>query len=106
MTCVKCSVNNCSYNKDGGCYVEKIQVGGKSSTEEDCTCCGTFLNQEHYSNLAEYTSSRSEAEEVGCNVETCKHNGNCQCTLDEIEVCGCNHTGNYTETKCASFELE
>ncbi|HEX3029288.1 MAG TPA: DUF1540 domain-containing protein [Clostridia bacterium] len=42
---VKCSVENCDYNKSRICYADKLEVntmgGGKAETS-DGTCCTTF----------------------------------------------------------------
>ena len=104
MTEVKCSVESCSYNKDGGCYINPIQIGGKGAVEDNLTCCGSFLNRQHYSNLAEYTSMRGAAEAVSCNVNTCRYNEHEECTRSDISVVGDRDVNVYTETKCNSFE--
>ena len=45
---VKCSVENCSYNKSHTCHADKIEVNamgdGKAKTS-DGTCCSTFENK-------------------------------------------------------------
>lgn len=106
MTQVKCSVSSCSYYKDGGCYVNPVKIGGQGAVEDSLTCCGSYLNRQHYSNLAEYTSRRGAADCVSCNVSTCEHNRNQECTLSEIQVDGLRSTNIYTETKCASFDKQ
>ena len=104
MTKVKCGVDTCSYNQQGGCYVSEINVGGKGATNEALTCCGTFLNKQVYSNLAGYTCMRGEADTVLCRVDTCKHNGEGLCTLKEIQVGAKGGANIYTETECLSYD--
>lgn len=104
MTHVNCTVTSCSYNKDRNCYMNPINVGGKGAPTENDTCCGSYLNQKGYSNLAEYTSHRGEADTVACNVNSCKFNSNCRCRKDSIEVGGSRDTTYYTETNCCSYE--
>jgi hypothetical protein len=44
---VKCSVDNCNYNKNNMCYAKELEVNtmgdGKAQTS-DGTCCTTFKN--------------------------------------------------------------
>lgn len=104
MTKVKCSVSNCSYNKDHVCYAERVAIGGQAAVEDESTCCGTFLNEEAYSNLAEHTGYKSVCDAVTCTVATCAHHKNHQCMLDSIQVEGSNQTAVYIETCCSSFK--
>ena len=80
MTKINCDVTNCSYNCSGNCFSNRIDIGGMASCSENDTCCGSFLDKKHYSDLT-----------------------NCLCNLSSIQV----HGGNanlYTETNCASFD--
>ena len=104
MTKVKCSVQSCSYNQNGDCFVSEVNIGGKGATNEMLTCCGSFLNKNVYSNLAQYTSMRGEAEEVLCRVDTCRYYETGKCSLLEIQVGERNEAKYYTETDCLSFE--
>lgn len=104
MTKVSCSVSSCSYYKDGGCYVSTVNIGGKGASSDHLTCCGSFLDRQHYSNLAEYTCNRGETETVLCNVNTCKYNENEVCSLNEIHVGGEKEARIYTETECKSYD--
>ena len=103
MTQIKCSVSSCSYNKDYACYVNPVNIGGKGAPDEECTCCGSFLSRQNYSNLAEYTSMRSEVNTVNCVVNTCEYNKCDKCTKDHIDVGGNNDACIYSETECNSF---
>lgn len=104
MTKVNCSVDNCSYNKEQCCYAERVAVGGQGATDERVTCCGTFLNKAHYSNLAEHTEYKSVCDAVSCMVGTCRYNENHACKLESIQVIGEDPATLYVDTDCSSFE--
>ncbi len=101
---VSCSVGSCSYNERGVCYAGTIKIGGQGAAEEEGTCCGSFLNQRHYSNLSEYTSMRGATDEINCAVGTCEYNSDEKCTLKSIQVGGGREIQLYSETECQSFE--
>lgn len=102
---IKCSVESCSYNQDNCCCANIVNVGGKGSTDNCDTCCGTFLNSLGYSNLAQYTENRGGVDAILCRVSTCAYHSDEHCTLQEIEVG--NEKGMdaeiYTQTDCLSF---
>lgn len=106
MTKVSCSVENCSYNNNQACYAERVAIGGQGATNERITCCGTFLNKGHYSNLAEHTEYKSPCQAVSCSVATCRHNQNQLCDLGSIDVIGESPATLYVDTDCASFEIK
>ncbi|MDA3730430.1 DUF1540 domain-containing protein [Niameybacter massiliensis] len=106
MTKVKCSVSNCSYNKDHVCYAERVAIGGQAAVVDEATCCGTFLNEDAYSNLAEHTAYKSACKAVSCTVATCVHHKNDQCMLDCIAVEGSGNAAAYVETCCSSFKAQ
>ena len=43
MAEINCSVNNCSHNKSGVCYSNRVNIGGLNSSCSKDTCCGSFL---------------------------------------------------------------
>ena len=51
MTKINCDVTNCSYNCSGNCFSNRIDIGGMASCSENDTCCGSFLDKKHYSDL-------------------------------------------------------
>ena len=106
MTKVQCSVTKCSYNNSEVCYASRIAVGGQGAVEEEGTCCGTFLHEDVYSNLAEHTEYKSNCDYVSCTVGSCAYNDNAnqKCTLDSIQVEGSDNPTAYIETYCSSFE--
>lgn len=103
MARVNCGVSSCSYNKERICYADSVNIGGKGATKRESTCCGSFLDHQHYSNLAEHTSNRGSAELITCQVDTCAYNAKQECRLTDIEVGGSREASIYTETRCQSF---
>lgn len=101
---INCGARSCSYNKNSACYIGTINVGGKTAENSNNTCCGSYLNEMTYSNLADYTSMRGETENINCCVGTCQHNDGGTCSLKEVEIGGSKNTIYYTETNCQSFE--
>lgn len=104
MPKISCGVVSCSYNQSQECNANVIQIGGKGANECQQTCCGTFLNSDSYSNLAQYTSNRGGVEKILCRVDTCVYNGDNQCTLSEINVGSAERVDVYSETECQSFQ--
>ena len=101
---VSCSVESCSYNQSRVCYAGTIKIGGQGASEEDGTCCGSFLNQRSYSNLSDYTSMRGATDEINCTVGNCRYNSEKKCSLSSIDVGGDRETQLYSETMCQSFD--
>lgn len=86
------------------CYAERVAIGGQGAVEEDATCCGTFLNEDVYSNLAEHTEYKSPCDFVSCTVGTCQYNADQRCSLNSIDVESSGHASLYIETCCSSFK--
>ncbi|GAA0078577.1 DUF1540 domain-containing protein [Clostridium sp. CTA-5] len=103
MQKINCGVTNCSHNCSGTCYANRVDIGGQSAQKDCDTCCGSFLDKKHYSDLTNNTNSSSECDCLVCSVETCKHNYNKLCDLSSITVDGSN-PNMYTETQCESFK--
>lgn len=104
MTKVQCGVTNCSYNNDQVCYAKRVAIGGQGAVEDQGTCCGTFLNNDAYSNLAEHTEYISPCDAVSCTVGSCTYNKEQKCSLKDIQVEGSGNAGVYIETYCSSFK--
>jgi hypothetical protein len=102
---INCDVTNCSHNKTGICYSNRVDIGGMSASSERGTCCGSFLQESHYSNLTNNTNSKGKCDALTCNVETCTYNSNRLCNLDSINVSG-DGAQIYSETKCSSFDAK
>lgn len=105
MERISCSVEKCSHNKDSVCYANRVNIGGRSVYSNTETCCGSFLNNLLYSDLTNNVNGGGSCDTIVCFVETCKHNCNTLCELNNIEVGGMSAEV-YQETICNSFETE
>lgn len=103
MQKINCDVTNCSHNKSGVCFSNRVDIGGMNACTDCGTCCGSFLNKSLYSDLTSNTNSSGPCDALICGVESCEHNCNKLCNLDAIQVSG-NDTQIYSETECVSFE--
>lgn len=108
MQKINCEVTNCSHNKSGVCYSNRVDIGGINACSESGTCCGSFLNEAHYGDLTSNTNSNSHShcDCLICKVESCTHNQNTLCDLNSINVCGSSTSQIYYETECGSFEAK
>lgn len=104
MAKINCQVTNCSHNNSGLCYANCVDIVGSSVKKDYDTCCGSFLNKLHYSELTCNTLSSGSCDCLKCTVVTCAFNSNKLCTLDNIQVGG-EHVEYYTQTECDSFTL-
>jgi len=104
MQKINCTISNCSHNKNGICYSNKVDIGGVSACSSNSTCCGSFLDKSLYSCLTSNANSNSQCDCLVCTAENCSHNINKTCELSSINICG-NSAKIYTETKCCNFEL-
>jgi hypothetical protein len=102
---INCNVNNCSHNKKGICYSNRVDIGGISASSECGTCCGSFLNKALYSALTNNTNSTMQCTSLICKAENCAHNYNNLCDLRSIDVSGLK-AQIYAETECASFNAK
>jgi hypothetical protein len=105
MNRINCDVTNCSHNKTGICYSNRVDIGGVSASSERGTCCGSFLNESLYSDLTNNTNSKGQCDALTCNVESCAHNDNKLCDLNSVNVSG-NGVQVYSETRCSSFDYK
>ncbi len=105
MEKINCNVSNCSHNCSGVCYSNRVDIGGTSACSSNGTCCGSFLDESLYGNLTSNTNSSSKCNCLVCSAENCVHNKNKYCTLSAITVSGLNSRV-YSETECASFEMQ
>jgi hypothetical protein len=103
MAKINCKVTNCSHNQSGECYANCIDIVGSSAKKECDTCCGSFLDNRHYSELTNNTLSMGSCDCLKCTVETCTYNENRLCSLDQIQVGG-QRVEFYTQTECSSFQ--
>ena len=105
MAKINCSVTNCSHNKSAICYANIVNISGGAATKECNTCCDSFLDYKHYSNLTNNTNDLGPCDALVCSVETCVYNHNKACTADGIQVDSHGDEPKiYTETNCATFK--
>lgn len=102
MERINCAVNNCSHNKSGVCFSNRVDIGGISASSEGGTCCGSFLNKALYSALTNNTNSSIQCDSLTCKAENCAYNYNKLCDLHSINVSG-SKAQIYAETECSSF---
>ena len=105
MQNISCTVGNCSHNSNGTCYANRINVGGKGVTKSENTCCGSFLDEAHYSTLTNNTNDEGPCSCIVCEAQNCQYNNNKLCTAETIQVNG-NQVNVYNETNCATFKLK
>lgn len=101
MADLKCSVENCVYNKSEYCCKGDIMVGGKHACCTDDTCCESFAQQgqDRYTSALEHPSKMIS---IDCEAVNCMHNSNYKCTADHVDIKGCG-ADNCRETACATF---
>lgn len=102
MDKINCSVENCSHNKMGVCYSNRVNIGGYGADEKEDTCCGSFLDIRLYSDLTNNTNGGGPCDCLVCKAENCDYNKNQLCTLQSINV-GAGPSRIYSETYCESF---
>ena len=105
MNKINCSVNNCCHNSTGVCYANRINVGGEGASNANETCCGSFLDKQHYSTLTNNTNTDGPCDCIVCSAETCTYNNNKLCNADNIQVSG-NDVRLYTEAICSTFKTK
>ena len=105
MNKINCDINNCSHNKSGICYSNRVDIGGQGATSSYNTCCGSFLDEKLYGTLTNNTNDNGPCNSLICKVSNCSYNENTLCTLSSINVTSKNQQANiYSETYCHSFE--
>lgn len=100
---LRCTVDNCSYNKEQYCTLNAILVdgNGKGATNVEDTCCSNF-------DASEYTLSNKEhvtqAEvDVKCTADNCIFNHDTICNADEIGIAGASTCTCSHDTQCGTF---
>lgn len=100
MTRLKCSVHNCTYQREDCCARGNIQVEGADAHENCETRCGSFRERQECG--CNSTSEPPKMSDIACEVSNCKFNSECRCTAEDILVAG-SHAHTSSETECASF---
>lgn len=90
MTDLKCTVENCVYNKEKLCSKGDIMVGGKHACCDNETCCESFLprkgSSNSYSNCTCHPTSNIS---IDCEAAKCTYNDNYKCTAEHVDIQGC-----------------
>ena len=81
MTDLKCTVENCTYNKERLCSKGDIMVGGRHACCENETCCESFLPRKGASNsYTNCTCHPTSNISIDCEAAKCTYNKNYKCT--------------------------
>ncbi len=104
MTKIMCDATKCAYNQGTTCHAKQILITEQGISHYEATCCGAYLNEQNYANLAQYTTQQYPLEKVECKVGNCIHYCDECCTLNKIHVGELGEGTLYIETYCKSFE--
>ena len=106
MTRISCDVTKCEYNAEGGCKLNKIQVGTKNARMTDETKCESYTPCTSYTtNSCGCSKGACDISEIKCSAENCKYNDDGCCEAKKIEIAPCK-TGCCGETECNTFCVE
>ena len=102
MAELKCSVDDCAYNKSECCCKGDIMVGGKHACREDDTCCESFAEagSDRFTSSLEHPSRTIS---IDCEAADCVYNSNYKCVAEHVDIKGCG-ASNCKETCCSTFE--
>jgi hypothetical protein len=99
---ITCSAVKCTFNNEGYCVREYIRIDVDDCDSENCcTCCDSFSEDEHASDNA-YLNSIGDDSGVECFATNCIYNENCECVADSINVEG-NDADCCTDTFCDTY---
>lgn len=87
MPCISCNSRDCVHNKDGGCVLDCIKVGGERAKTSAETICESYA-AEGASNCAGCNQNDHACESAGidCTAEECEYNSDCECTAENINI--------------------
>lgn len=102
MAELKCTVENCVYNKSDYCCKGDIMVGGKHANKEDDTCCESFAQAkgDRYTSSLEHPS---KVISIDCEAVKCVYNSNYKCIAQHVDIKG-NGAADAGQTACATFK--
>lgn len=102
MAELKCTVENCVYNKSDYCCKGDIMVGGKHAGKEDDTCCESFApaKGDRYTSSLEHPS---KVISIDCEAVKCVYNSNYKCIAQHVDIKG-NGAADSAQTACATFK--
>ncbi len=101
MPSLRCSVRNCSHNKEDYCTMAYIEVGGEQATNAGQTCCANFDSTEY---AASNTSHECQTElDIKCLAHGCLYNRDMHCTANTVAMSGATTASCIDDTQCSSF---
>lgn len=105
MPTISCEVTKCCYNKDGGCRLERVNVGGENAVVSVETMCDSFTDckEDAMTNSCDCENEACDCAEIDCEAENCRYNENGECEAERIEVGKCSSCC-CSETECETFE--
>lgn len=98
-----CSVENCSYNADHLCSLNRIHVSGSNAEESHSTSCQSFVDRSDSFSNCSCCGNPSKQTDIECEAQHCEHNEGCRCHANGIDVCGCGSRSS-KGTECATFK--
>jgi hypothetical protein len=106
MTRISCGVTKCAYNTDGGCKLNKIEVGTQHARMTDETKCESYTpDSSSATNSCGCRKDACDISEIKCSAENCKYNDDGECEAKKVEIAPCK-TGCCGETECNTFKVE
>ena len=103
MTRISCAVKKCEHNIDGGCKLNRIEVGNKNARMTDETMCESYTPAgTGVKNSCGCKNDACNISEIKCSAENCKYNNDKECEAKHIDITPC-RTGNCGETECNTF---
>lgn len=104
MADLKCTVENCTYNKQCLCSKGDIMVGGKHACDCEGTCCDSFIQKrEGQDSFKSSLSHPCKTISIDCEAVKCIYNTNYKCHADHVDIKGCGAC-DCRETACATFK--
>lgn len=105
MTKILCKVENCYYNKQGGCIRERINVDGENAQAPRETMCESYTDSKHEAHLNSCICHEGACDlsNIDCSAENCKYNSNRICSADKIQI-GTSKANCCSETECETFK--
>ena len=103
MAELKCSVDNCAYNKSECCCKGDILVGGKHACCDDDTCCESFAESKGDRFTNALNNHPSTVISIDCEAVKCVYNSNYKCHAEHVDIKGCGAC-DCRETACATFK--
>lgn len=98
MSKINCSVETCSYNKNGNCHSSSIKIEGVTAHNLQEVHCISFTSTDKCLK----SNVQSECEYIICNAVNCLHNKDTQCGCYNICVSGSSALS-CKQTNCCSF---